>query len=95
MRVSDITHIYHDDKQNWYPLRHKISPLLLIAGSGYLVLNIVNSREIRPGHAGAEWFTDWGGTAGQVVYSYQDPLAGEAAVEYCAALAKMPFLTTF
>ncbi len=49
VRVSDITHIYHDDKQNWYPLRHKISPLLLIAGSGYLVLDIVNSREFDRG----------------------------------------------
>lgn len=45
VRVSDITHIYQDRKQNWHTLRHKISPLLLIAGSGYLVLDVVNSRE--------------------------------------------------
>ncbi len=49
VRVSDITHIYQDDKQNWYPLRHKISPMLLIAGSGYLVLDVVNSREFNRG----------------------------------------------
>jgi hypothetical protein len=49
IRVSDITHIYHDDKQNWYTLRHKISPILLIAGSGYLVLDVVNSREFDRG----------------------------------------------
>ena len=49
VRVSDITHIYQDDKQNWYTLRHKISPLLLIAGSGYLVLDVVNNREFDRG----------------------------------------------
>ncbi len=49
VRVSDITHIYQDRKQNWYTLRHKISPMLLIAGSGYLVLDVVNSREFDRG----------------------------------------------
>lgn len=49
VRVSDITHIYQDNKQNWYPLRHKISPLLLIAGSGYLLLDVVNNREFDRG----------------------------------------------
>ena len=49
IRVSDITHIYQDRKQNWYTLRHKISPMLLIAGSGYLVLDVVNSREFDKG----------------------------------------------
>lgn len=49
VRVSDITHIYQDKKQNWYTLRHKISPLLLIAGSGYMVLDVANSREFDRG----------------------------------------------
>lgn len=49
VRVSDITHIYQDKKQNWYTLRHKISPILLIGGSGYLVLDVVNSREFDQG----------------------------------------------
>ena len=49
VRVSDVTHIYQDDKQNWYTLRHKISPMLLIAGSGYLVLDVVNSQEFDKG----------------------------------------------
>ncbi|MGB3777197.1 MAG: hypothetical protein WA960_02480 [Tunicatimonas sp.] len=49
VRVSDITHIYQDDKQNWYTLRHKISPMLLIGGTGYLVLDVVNSREFDRG----------------------------------------------
>ncbi len=49
VRVSDVTHIYQDDKQNWYTLRHKLSPLLLIGGTGYLVLDVVNSRELDRG----------------------------------------------
>lgn len=49
VNVSDITHIYQDDKQNWYVLRHKLSPLLLVGGTGYLVLDVVNSREFDQG----------------------------------------------
>lgn len=50
INVNDITHIYLDDKQKfWYGFRYKLSPLFLYAGAGYLLLDIVNTREIDRG----------------------------------------------
>ena len=46
VNVNDITHIYVDDKQKfWYGFRYKLEPLLLIAGAGYVVLDVVNTQE--------------------------------------------------
>ena len=47
VNVKDITHIYVDDKQKfWYGFRYKLEPLLLIGGAGYLLLDVVNTREV-------------------------------------------------
>jgi hypothetical protein len=43
VRVSEISSIYIDEKTKWW-LRYKIEQLCLIAGGGYLLLNIINGN---------------------------------------------------
>ena len=45
VRVNDITALYIDDKTKWW-LRYKIEQLSLIAGGGYLLLNLANGQGI-------------------------------------------------
>ena len=43
--VSQITALHIDDQTRWW-LRYKPAQLALIAGTGYLVLDAVNNREL-------------------------------------------------
>jgi hypothetical protein len=43
----DITHIYVDDKtKQWFAFRHKYEKVLLIAGFGFLMLDVINTGEL-------------------------------------------------
>lgn len=45
--VRDITHIYVDDKtRHWFASRYKYEKALLIAGFGYMMLDVINSGEL-------------------------------------------------
>lgn len=44
--VSQITCLYIDEKTKWW-LRYKLAQLSLIAGSGYLVLDAINTGELK------------------------------------------------
>ena len=46
--IRQITALHIDDKTRWW-LRYKPAQLALIAGTGYLLLNTVNNREIDEG----------------------------------------------
>ena len=45
VRVTDISSLYIDEKTRWW-LRFKVEQLSLIAGGGYLLLDIINSGEL-------------------------------------------------
>src|SRR4051812_37437022 len=45
---KNITHIYLDDKiRMWYAVRYKWARLFLIAGTGYFLLDTINSGEVK------------------------------------------------
>jgi hypothetical protein len=43
--VASITSLYIDEKTKWW-LRYKVEQLALIAGAGYLLLDVINSGEL-------------------------------------------------
>ena len=43
--VADIASLYIDEKTRWW-LRYKVEQLSLIAGCGYLLLDVINSGEL-------------------------------------------------
>lgn len=45
VRVGEISSLYIDEKTKWW-LRYKIEQIGLIAGTGYLALELINSGEI-------------------------------------------------
>jgi hypothetical protein len=45
--VNEIASLYIDEKTKWW-LRYKVEQLCLMAGGGYLLLNILNGEEISP-----------------------------------------------
>lgn len=45
VRVDEISSLYIDEKTKWW-LRYKIEQLGLIAGVGYLAIDLINSGEI-------------------------------------------------
>lgn len=47
---ADITHLYVDRKTRaWFAFRYKFEKLFLFAGAGYLVLDVINTREVDKG----------------------------------------------
>jgi hypothetical protein len=47
VNVRDISHIYVDGKtRQWFAHRYKYEKLLLIAGFGYLMLDVINTGEL-------------------------------------------------
>ena len=45
VRVDEISSLYIDEKTKWW-LRYKVEQIGLIAGGGYLALDLINSGEI-------------------------------------------------
>lgn len=45
LNVCEISSLYIDEKTRWW-LRYKVQQLSLIAGGGYLLLNLINNGEI-------------------------------------------------
>ena len=45
VHVSQISSIYIDDKTKWW-LRYKIEQLLLLGGSAYLLVDVINSKKL-------------------------------------------------
>ncbi len=45
INVSDITHLYIDEKTKWW-LRYKVEQLSIILGAGYLLLELINTGEL-------------------------------------------------
>lgn len=45
LNVDEISSLYIDEKTRWW-LRYKVQQLSLIAGGGYLLLNLINNGEI-------------------------------------------------
>lgn len=45
INVKEITHLYIDEKTKWW-LRYKVEQLSLIAGGGYLVLDVINTGQL-------------------------------------------------
>lgn len=45
LNVGEISSLYIDEKTRWW-LRYKVQQLSLIAGGGYLLLNLINNGEI-------------------------------------------------
>ena len=47
VKVTDISHVYVDGKtRNWFAHRYKYEKLLLVAGFGYLMLDVINTGEL-------------------------------------------------
>jgi hypothetical protein len=47
--LRDISHIYVDNKtKKWFAHQQKYEKLLLVAGFGYLMLDVINSGELTP-----------------------------------------------
>lgn len=47
VNVEDITHIFVDDKtRQWFAYRYKYEKALLIAGFGFMMLDVINSGEL-------------------------------------------------
>lgn len=45
---EEISHLYVDDKtRQWFILRYKYEKLFLLSGSGFLLLELINTGEIR------------------------------------------------
>jgi hypothetical protein len=49
IRPEEISDIYVDDKtRNWYVLRYKYEKIFLYGGTGYLLLDVLNTGKINP-----------------------------------------------
>jgi hypothetical protein len=47
LNPKEITHMYVDDKTKvWYFLKYKYEKLFLFAGTGYLILDVLNTGEL-------------------------------------------------
>jgi hypothetical protein len=45
--LRDVSYIYVDDKtKQWFAFRHKYEKVLLMAGFGYLMLDVINTGEL-------------------------------------------------